>query len=102
MAELYELTIAEAGELLRSEKISSVELTRAHLERIRAVEDKVKAFTLITDELALQQAEEADRRIAGGKALAPLTGAQRALPPPVVRACWSTSSHRLMRRSWSS
>src|SRR2546428_6478628 len=74
MAELYELTIAEAGELLRSKKISSVELTRAHLERIRAVEDKVKAFTLITDELALQQAREADRRIARGEALSPLTG----------------------------
>src|SRR6266487_4854585 len=74
MAELYELTIAEAGELLRSKKISSVELTRAHLERIRAVEDKVKAFTLITDELALQQAKEADRHIARGEALSPLTG----------------------------
>src|SRR6266568_5272326 len=74
MTELYKLTIAEAGELLRSKKISSVELTRAHLERIRAVEDKVKAFTLITDELALQQAKEADRRIARGEALAPLTG----------------------------
>src|SRR5437899_60725 len=74
MAELYELTIVEAGELLRQKKISSVELTRAHLERIRAVEDKVKAFTLVTDELALQQAEEADRRIDRGEALSPLTG----------------------------
>src|SRR5438067_5735001 len=74
MTELYELSIVEARELLRSKKISSVELTRAHLERIRAVEDKVKAFTLITDELALQQATDADRRIARGEALAPLTG----------------------------
>src|SRR6266571_3214229 len=74
MTELYKLTIAEAGELLRSKKISSVELTRAHLERIRAVEDKVKAFTLITDELALQQARESDRHIARGEALSPLTG----------------------------
>src|SRR6266566_644707 len=74
MAELYELTIIEAGELLRARKISSVELTRAHLDRIRAVEDKVKAFTLVTDDLALQQAKEADRRIARGEALAPLTG----------------------------
>src|SRR5437764_4468996 len=74
MTELYALSIVEAGELLRSKKISAVELTRAHLERIRAVEDKVKAFTLVTDELALQQAKEADRRIARGEALAPLTG----------------------------
>ncbi len=74
MTELYELTIAEAGELLRRREISSVELTRAHLERIRAVEDKVKAFTLITDDLALKQAQEADRRFAHGETVSPLTG----------------------------
>src|SRR5579859_6458917 len=74
MAELYELTISEAGDLLRAGKISSVELTRAHLERIRAVEDKVKAFTLVTDELALKQAEEADLHFKRGDTVAPLTG----------------------------
>src|SRR5213083_3003355 len=74
MAELYELTITEAGELLRQREISSVELTRAHLDRIRAVDDKVKAFTLVTDELALQQAEEADRRFKQGSTVSPLTG----------------------------
>lgn len=72
--ELYKLTIHEAGELLRQRKISSVELTKAHLDRIRAVEDEVKAFTLVTDELALQQAEEADKRFASGDTLSPLTG----------------------------
>ncbi len=74
MTELYELTIHEASELLRQRKISSVELTKAHLDRIRAVESSVRAFTLVTDELALKQAEEADRRFATGKTLSPLTG----------------------------
>ncbi|QBD82365.1 Asp-tRNA(Asn)/Glu-tRNA(Gln) amidotransferase subunit GatA [Ktedonosporobacter rubrisoli] len=74
MTELYQLTIHEAGELLRQGKISSVELTQAHLERIRQVEPKVKAFTLVTDELALKQAREADRRFASGENLSPLTG----------------------------
>lgn len=74
MTELYTLTIHEAGELLRQRKISSVELTQAHLDRIRAVEPKVKAFTLVTDDLALQQAHEADRQLASGKELSPLTG----------------------------
>jgi len=74
MSELYTLSITEAGEMLRRREISSVELTRAHLDRIRAVEDKVKAFTLITDELALQQAEEADRRFSHGATVSPLTG----------------------------
>ncbi|GCF07875.1 Asp-tRNA(Asn)/Glu-tRNA(Gln) amidotransferase subunit GatA [Dictyobacter arantiisoli] len=74
MTELYKLSIHEAGELLRQRKISSVELTQVHLERIREVEPKVKAFTLVTDELALQQAKEADKRFASGENLHPLTG----------------------------
>ena len=49
MTELYQLTIHEAGELLRQHKISSVELTRAHLDRIRDVDDKVKAFICTQD-----------------------------------------------------
>jgi aspartyl-tRNA(Asn)/glutamyl-tRNA(Gln) amidotransferase subunit A len=74
MTELHTLTIHEASELLRQRKVSSVELTQAHLDRIRKVEPKVKAFTLVTDELALQQAEAADRRLASGENLHPLTG----------------------------
>src|SRR5438874_4972223 len=74
MAELYQLTIQEAGELLRQHKISSVELTRAHLDRIRDVDDKVKAYTLVTEDLALQQAREAEKRLKSDAALSPLTG----------------------------
>jgi len=74
MTDLYRLSITEAGKLLRERKISSVELTRAHLDRIRAVEDKVRAFTLVTDDLALKQAEAADRRLKNGDTIAPLTG----------------------------
>jgi aspartyl-tRNA(Asn)/glutamyl-tRNA(Gln) amidotransferase subunit A len=74
MTELYQLTIHEAGDLLRERKISSVELTRAHLDRIREVDDKVKAYTLVTEDLALQQAREADQRLKSGAALSPLTG----------------------------
>lgn len=74
MSELYKMTIDEAGKLLRQGKLSAVELTRAHLERIRAVDDKVKAFMLVTDELALKQAEEADRRLRSGEHVTPLTG----------------------------
>src|SRR5260370_30147619 len=74
MTELYTLTIHEAGELLRQRKISSVELTRAHLDRIRAVDDKVKAFTMVAGDLAMVQAEEADRRFSSGATVSPLTG----------------------------
>src|SRR5438132_788535 len=74
MTELYKLSISEAGKLLRQRKISALELTQAHLDRIRKVEPEVKAFTLVTDELSLQQAKDADRRFASGENLSPLTG----------------------------
>ncbi len=67
------LTIHEAHELLKERKLSSVELTKACLERIGQAEPKVHALVTITNELALKQAQEADRLIAEG-ASHPLTG----------------------------
>ena len=66
-------TIHEAHQLLRNKKLSSVELTKACLERIRQLEPKLHALVTVTEELALEQAKKADRLIAGGDAN-PLTG----------------------------
>ncbi len=67
------LTIHEAHRLLKTKQLSSVELTKACLERIRRVEPKVHALVTITDELALKQAQKADELIAAGDTN-PLTG----------------------------
>jgi len=69
----FELTIAQAHERLTKREISSIELTRAVLDRITQVEPQVGAFITVTPEAALKQAEAADRRIAAGQIL-PLTG----------------------------
>ena len=69
----FDLTIAQAHERLNKREISSVELTRAVLDRITRVEPQVGAFITVTPEAALKQAEAADRRIATGQIL-PLTG----------------------------
>jgi len=67
------LTIHEAHRLLKTKQLSSVELTKACLERIGEVEPKVRALVTITDELALKQAQKADELIAAGD-ISPLTG----------------------------
>ncbi len=67
------LTIHEACELLKSRQLSSVELTRAYLERIHRVDPRIQAFVTVTDELALQQAEDADRLLAHD-GVSPLAG----------------------------
>ncbi len=53
--------------------MSAVELTQAVLERVAAVEDSVKAFITLTPDVALAQAEQADKALAAGKG-GPLTG----------------------------
>ncbi len=67
------MTIHEAHQLLKAKKLSSVELTRACLERIRQVESKVHAIVTVTEELALKQAQNADKLLAAGTTN-PLTG----------------------------
>ena len=73
MSEFNWLTATEARILLARREVSSVELTRACLERIDAVEDSLRSFITLTPETALQQAEAADRMLANGQA-SPLTG----------------------------
>jgi len=71
--EIFELTIHELHEKLKAKELSSVEATRALLARIEAVDPRVNAYITVTPELALAEAEAADRHIAAGK-MAPLTG----------------------------
>ena len=62
----YELTIGQAAGLLAAGELSSRELVSSCLERIEAVEPRVKAFLQVLPEQALAQADEADRRLAAG------------------------------------
>jgi len=71
--ELFDLTIHQMRAGLAAKRFSSVEATRAMLERIQATEPAINAFITVTPEQALADAEAADRRIAAGDAL-PLTG----------------------------
>jgi aspartyl-tRNA(Asn)/glutamyl-tRNA(Gln) amidotransferase subunit A len=73
MNKLCQLTIHEAHELLKRSEISSVDLTKATLERIAEVEDKIHACVTVTEDMALKQAEEADGYIRNGN-ITPLAG----------------------------
>lgn len=57
---LNELTITEARNGLKEKKFSSVELTKACLERIKNLEPKLHAFVTVTEQEALQKAKVAD------------------------------------------
>ena len=93
---LHELTIHQARQLLRAGEVSSVELTRACLERIRAVDDRVGAYVTVTDELALAQAREADQRHRGGEDT-PLLGIPLAIKDVIcMRGAPTTCGSRIL------
>jgi aspartyl-tRNA(Asn)/glutamyl-tRNA(Gln) amidotransferase subunit A len=64
MTELTQLSLLDAAQALRKGEVSSTELTQACLDRIEALEPQVKAFLAQTPDLALEQASQADRRLA--------------------------------------
>lgn len=66
-------TVTELSQELHTKKISSEELTRFFLERIKRFNEKLNSFITVTEEFALKQAKAADEKRAQGQA-GPLTG----------------------------
>ena len=69
MTDLTRLSAAELADALARKEASSVEATRAHLDRIAAVDGDVHAFLHVNDEEALATAADVDARRAAGEAL---------------------------------
>ena len=72
--ELYELSLHDAGEMLRRREISARDLTEAELRRIEEVEPALNAYISVTPDVARAQADDADKRLASGTNITPLTG----------------------------
>jgi aspartyl-tRNA(Asn)/glutamyl-tRNA(Gln) amidotransferase subunit A len=72
MSDLTRMTLAEARDAVRSKKVSSVELTQAHVDAV-AKARSLNAFVTETPERALDMARASDARIASGEA-GPLEG----------------------------
>ena len=66
MSDLTRMSAAALDTALRYGDVSSVEVTRAHLDRIQAVDPMVHAFLHVDADGALQQAAAADQRRASG------------------------------------
>ena len=73
-ADLADLTLKQAANLLRTRKVSAVELTQACLARIDARKSSLNAFITVSDEQALATAREMDVELRKGKWRGPLHG----------------------------
>ena len=61
------MTILEAARALAARQVSSLELTRAALERIHRLDSTLRAFITVSEEQALHQASQADAERAAGR-----------------------------------
>jgi aspartyl-tRNA(Asn)/glutamyl-tRNA(Gln) amidotransferase subunit A len=66
--DLFSLTIHELRDMLEKGETTSRAITGSVLNRIKAVDDKVKAFITVTGDAALSQADKADKDRKAGKA----------------------------------
>ena len=72
--DLCYLSIREASSLIERRELSPVDLTQAMLDRIDAIDDKVKSYTVVSADLALDEARAAEADISHGNYKGPLHG----------------------------
>lgn len=67
-------TVADLGRLLRAGKTTSVDLTKLYIARLKKYGPKLRCVVTVTEELALKQAERADKELRSGHDRGPLHG----------------------------
>lgn len=72
--ELAFYTVAQLGELIRTRQVSSEELTKFFLNRLKTYDPKLHCVVTLTEDLAIKQARQADAELKAGKYRGPLHG----------------------------
>jgi Asp-tRNA(Asn)/Glu-tRNA(Gln) amidotransferase A subunit family amidase len=67
-------TVRQLAELLRKKKVTSTELTKMYLVRLKRYDPTLLFVITLTEERAMKQAAEADKEMAAGKHKGPLHG----------------------------
>ena len=82
---LHYLELVELTRLMHAKELSPVEVTKAALARIEALDGSLRSYALVTAEAALEQARVAEAEIGRGEIKGPLHGA----PIAVKDLCWT-------------
>ena len=91
---------SQMGEALAQGAITSVELTKAHLDRISEIDSDVKAFLHVDSEGALAQAAAVDARRKSGEKLSPLAGVPLALKDVLAQKDVPTTAGSKILQGW--
>ena len=94
------LTIAELGRAYDTKELSPVEVTRALLDRIATHDGKLNSFIRVTPEIALTEAEAAERDLMAGTRRGPMHGIPYGLKDIVETAGIATTGHSKLRQDY--
>jgi len=97
MATLTSLSIRAMGDLLAAREVSALDVARAHLDRIEALDPStVRSLLTVTRDVAEEQARRADERLAAGES-GPLVGIPMILKDVMVtRGIRTTAGSRIL------
>jgi Asp-tRNA(Asn)/Glu-tRNA(Gln) amidotransferase A subunit family amidase len=88
-------SVAELSRLIAARKVTSTQLTKMYLDRLRRFGPRLLCIVNVTEELALKQAARADEELAAGKSRGPLHGipygAKDLLATKGIRTTWGIS-----------
>ncbi|HEV7185034.1 MAG TPA: Asp-tRNA(Asn)/Glu-tRNA(Gln) amidotransferase subunit GatA [Leifsonia sp.] len=100
MTDLTRLSASALAGLLASGEVSSAEATRAHLDRIAAVDADVHAFLHVAGEKALATAASVDARRASGEKLGALAGVPVAIKDVLATNDMPSTSGSKILEGW--
>lgn len=90
--------VTELGPLLKAKKVSSADLTKMYLERLKQFSPKLNCVITLTEDLAMEQAQRADSEIKRGKYKGPLHGipwgAKDLLATKGIKTTWGAEPYQ--------
>src|SRR5207244_5187122 len=91
-------TVPQLAELIRAKKVSSVELTKMYLSRLKRYGPKLLCVVTLTEDLAMKQAQDADNEFKRGKYRGPLHGipwgAKDLFATKGIKTTWGAEPYR--------
>jgi aspartyl-tRNA(Asn)/glutamyl-tRNA(Gln) amidotransferase subunit A len=97
MAHLSDLPGHELARLFAERETTATEVLESCLQRVEAVDERVKAFLEVTADVGRQQAREVDDRLKAGEAVPPVAGVPLALKDVLcTRGVTTTCGSRIL------
>ena len=96
--EIAFLPVTALATLIETKRMTSTELTKIYLDRLKKYGDTLKCVVTLTEELALEQAADADAEIKAGKYRGPLHGipwgAKDLLATKGIKTTWGATPYK--------